>query len=107
MGHGTSFTIDIFLRSQHFRDKSDVEDKIEETKDYIGKLKEQINMFASSNPRDVIPTDWKDEPIRWIQNQVNELLESLEEQLFELHRLDLYLEYLNENNITEIKNEDI
>ena len=107
MGHGTNFTTDIFLRSQHFRAKWEVEDKITETRNYIIKLKEQISMFASANVKDIVPIEWIEEPISWIQNQVNELLDSIEEQLFELHRLDLYLEYLNENNITEIKNEDI
>jgi hypothetical protein len=53
-------------------------------------------MFASANPKDIIDVEWKEEPINWISNQIDDIMESIEEFSYENYRLNLYLDYINE-----------
>jgi hypothetical protein len=61
-------------------------------------------MYVASNPKDIIPDEWKEEPIRWLQDESLELLSIIEENLNLLFKIDHLLEYLKENNIETIKN---
>ena len=103
MGWGTTFTTDIFLSRMSFDSKSEVEDKITEINNYVDICKTNIKLYASSTPRDIIPEDWKDEPIQWINNKLDEEFNSLSEYENELRLLNQYLNYLEENDINIIK----
>lgn len=103
MGWGTDFKIDIYLNRQIYKNREEVEYKIEEEKEYIQSIKDRLKMFASSNIADIIPNDWKDQPIDWLNTQIDDLLDEYNNTKFNLIQLELYLEYLKENNITEIK----
>lgn len=103
MGWGTDFTINVYLNRQVYKTINDVEDKIKEEEEYIQTIKERLKMFASSNISDIVPNDWKDQPIDWLNTQIDDLLDEYNETKINLIQLGLYLEYLKENNITEIK----
>lgn len=96
MGWGTSFKTDIYLSRIIFNNKIELEDKIKENKEYISKLIQKLKMFASANPKDIIDLEWKEEPINWISNQIDNLMESIEEFSYENYRLELYLDYIND-----------
>jgi hypothetical protein len=105
MGWGTDFTTDIFLSRENYRSIYDLEDKIKEDEKDLENIRSKILMFASSNPKDIIPEDWKEEPINFIHREVNNLLDELYELDMFLNRRYLYLQYLKDSGIEYIKSE--
>lgn len=103
MGWGTDFITEVHLSKETYNSIYELEDKIEEDKKDLERLNAKILMYASANPRDLIPEDWKDEPINFIHFDVNQLLEELYETTMMLGRRYLYLQYLKDNNIEFIK----
>lgn len=97
MGWGTDFKADIFLNRMNFENKSEVEDKIEELRKSISDAKVRIKMHASANVKDLIPEDWKDQPIDFISNELDVLFEWHDECLNTLQLLNLYKEKLEED----------
>lgn len=106
MGWGTDFTANIFLNKVSYNTKDDVQDAIEDLQLEIVVYEQQIMMFASSTPKDIIPEDWKDNSIGFLFREINTLLREYNENLNNLFRLRLYLEHLNENNITKISKQE-
>jgi hypothetical protein len=105
MGWGTDFTADIYLSKETYGSIYELEDKIKEDEKYLEDINAKILMYASSNPKDLVPEDWKDEPINFIHFEVKKLLDELYETDMLLCRRYLYLEYLKEHNIEFIKDE--
>ena len=102
MGWGIDFKIDIFLSKQDYGENIyQVKDAIYEIERQNEDIKTKLNMFASANPRDIIPTEWSEEPIRWLNNNVDELLSDLNENAINRHKLELYLQYLEEGKETD------
>jgi len=70
----------------------------------------KLYMLAIANPKDLIPSDWTEEPvrfiknevdrlmesIRFIKNEVDRLMESIDENLIDLYKLELLLENYQE-----------
>lgn len=106
MGWGTDFTTDVYLSRLVFTNKYQVEDKIKEKEKEIADIKQKLSMFITATPNTIVPTDWNEDPIDWLNMKFNELFEELEELNFSLFRLDLYNQYLEDNNITTIKKEN-
>ena len=97
MGWGIDFTSDIYLSSQNYDNNIyQVQDKIEELQVTIYNVNTKINMFAASSVKEVVPTEWVDEPIRWVNREVDELIDELHESIIQKYQLELYLEYLKE-----------
>lgn len=96
MGWGTSFKTDIYLSRQIFHNKYELEQKIEENEKWINDLKQKLKMFAVANPKDIVDPEWKEEPINWLSNQIDNIMEGIEESSYENYRLELYLDYINE-----------
>jgi predicted RNase H-like nuclease (RuvC/YqgF family) len=103
MGYGIQFKPDIFIPRLTLSTVSELKDKIEETEEYIEDIQRRLLMWASSNPRDVIPEDWKNEPINFIRNEVSELIDFLLEESTNLHNLKTLLEYVKTEKITDLK----
>lgn len=102
MSYGTDFKADIYISRKIFTSLDEVQEYRDELEEDIINDKAKVLMYVSSTPKDIIPDDWKDEPIRWLQNQLIELLTNIEENLNLLFKIDHYIEYLEENNITVI-----
>jgi len=96
MGWGTSFKTEIYLNRIVFDNKGQLEDEIEETEKNIEKSKQQILMYASASPKDIISDDWKEESISFINIKVNDLLNQIEEDTELLYKLNLLLENFDE-----------
>lgn len=73
--------------------------KIYELEKYIEDDKSKILMFCSANPKDIIPEEWKDEPIVFIYNSVQELFDNIHTNETLLYKLCL----LKDNFDTHIK----
>jgi chaperone required for assembly of F1-ATPase len=104
MSFGTEFKADIYISRKVFTSIAEVQDYRDELKEEIVRYKSRLLMYVASNPKDIIPDEWKEEPIRWLQDESLELLSVIEENLNLLFKIDHLLEYLKENNIETIKN---
>jgi len=109
MPWGIDFKADIFLSRQNYPTKHSVEDRIEELDELISECEAKLKMYASSTPKDIIPTDDSEDPIYWIGARIDEELEAYREYVINRYNLDLYLYYLTEskNPQDEPQNESI
>ncbi|MFA5366527.1 MAG: hypothetical protein WC333_01195 [Dehalococcoidia bacterium] len=73
--------------------------KLEELDKTIEDIKAQIKMYSSATPKDIMPEDWKEEPINWLSTRLDELFENYEEKVIEMFKISMYLDYVLENNI--------
>jgi hypothetical protein len=103
MGWGTDFKADLYLSRIIFTSIGEIEDKLKEYDESINNIEAEIKMYASSTPKDIIPDDYKDEPINWLTLRLNELYENYRESLINGFKLSLYLEYVEENKIDLLK----
>lgn len=94
MSWGIEFKADIYLSRQSYSSKGEVEDRMEELDKEINDYETELKMYAISQPRDVVPDD--EDQISWINNRINEILESYRECVNDRFKLYLYLEYLND-----------
>lgn len=97
MSWGTEFKTDIYLSRQSYSSKYEVEEEMEKIENSIKDVENRIKMYVSSNPKDIIPDDWNEEPISWLNNNITEEFELYSECLIDRYKLNLYLKYLNEN----------
>ena len=98
MGWGTDFTSNIYLNKQLFSNVFEVEDKVSELEDDKKYLETKLHMYSSSNVKDIVPRDWMDDdPISWLQKEVSQILQELNEINVELYKLGLYKEFLDSN----------
>ena len=98
MGYGIDFTADIFLSRVTINNEYELDAIIEETEESIATTKTSLSMLAASNIRDVTPKEWYEEPIRWVQRQVDDLLQVLSDDIQFLQNLRYYKEYLDAQN---------
>lgn len=96
MGWGIDFKADIFLNSISFSNDLEVDELIKETEYDINNLESRINMYAASNPKDVVPDDWKEEVVMFLHTNVTELLVELQEKAVLHYNLTLYKQYLED-----------
>jgi predicted RNase H-like nuclease (RuvC/YqgF family) len=103
MGYGIQFKPDTFLSKYTIATIEELEEKIEDSKQWIQDIESRLFMWATVNPKDVIPEEWKDEPIDFIRNSVRTLLESLSEESEKLSKLNTLLDYVKSEKITDLK----
>ena len=93
MSWGTEFKIDIYLSRQDYNGNAfQVRDKIEELDKDINDIYNKIKMYASATPKDIV--DQENDAISFINQNIDELTESLEEYIINRYQLGLYLDYL-------------
>ena len=100
MGWGTTFNCEIFLSKENITSKEQLESLIEDKKLLLTEIKQKLAMFASANPRDIVPKEWEDEPINYINNNIEELIENF---------TNIHLQLINYedclNNFSTIRND--
>ena len=102
MGWGTNFTADLYLNRMVFKSEYELEEKIEDLKSSINGWRERMLMFSTSNPKDIIPEDWKEQPIDFIYNEVKQLMDNIDEDSYQLFLLQIY----KDTNPDYTKNQD-
>lgn len=78
-----------------------IEDVIRDTKEEIETTSSQLKMFCAADPMSIIPKEWDEDPIMWLNIQIDHLINSLRENTEELYKLELYKEYLQEKENNE------
>ena len=95
MTWGTDFKTDIFLSRQTFQSKLSVQDEINELIEKMSDCLSQIKMYVASTPINIIPKEFTESPINWLNNEINILFDSYNEDLINKYKLELYCEYLD------------
>lgn len=93
MGWGTTFNCDIFLSKEDITSKEQLQSLIEDKELLLTEIKQKLAMFASANPKDIVPDEWKDESINYLNNNIEELMEDFSN----IHRQLINYEYCLEN----------
>lgn len=96
MSWGIDFKADIYLSRQEYNTKNDVEERIKEIDKTINECETLIKMYASSTPKDIVPSEESEDPINWINNQINVEFEMYRDYLIDRYNLELYMDYLND-----------
>lgn len=95
MSWGTDFKADIFLSKQSYSSIAQIESAIDDCDETIQTIQSEIKMYASSTPKDVCIES--DNPINYINSEVDFLMEELEATVIHRYKLMLYLEAVKEN----------
>ncbi len=92
MGWGTTFKPEIYLSREKYDSIADIEDEINDQNKYLSDINNQLLLMIGSDLTKCIPEDWKEEPMRWINNQVTELLSGQKETMIKIYQLELLKE---------------
>lgn len=98
MDNGTTFNSDIYIKNITFNNIYSIEHQIEIEEKTIGDIKNKICIMVGSDISKLIPKDWKEEPICWISNEIEDLLKKYDESLILLNKLKLLKDNFNKNN---------
>ena len=74
MGWGTTFNCEIFLSKLDITSEEQLKELIKDRELYLTEINQKLAMLVSSNPRDIIPNEWKDEPINYLYGEVDNLI---------------------------------
>lgn len=97
MGWGTTFITEVYLHKETYSNAEEVKSKIQELENNIERYKTRLKLMVISSPKEVMSEEEKDmDVIWWVDNNVGELTEQMEEDAYHLALLNLYLEYLQE-----------
>jgi len=97
MGWGTDFNVNVYLNRLIVENKYQAEDMIAELNEDIEDYKRKLAMYAASNPNDLVrDTEWKDQPVDWLNMQINEIWEDLLDDYQRKIYLKLYIEHLEQ-----------
>lgn len=89
MGFGMYLMTTLYYNRVTYKTKWEVEQRIEELKENIERYKEAIgNLVLITEPKKFIPDDDAD-PLRWLTNEYKEYMELIEEDQYELFKLEL------------------
>ena len=76
----------------------DLVDAIEIVEKNIKLIEDKLHMYAISNVKDITPKEWEDEPVRWVHDQIEELLTDYKEYTERLVNLKHYLTVYKDAN---------
>lgn len=98
MSWGTDFKADIYLSRQMYNGVWEVKDRIEEIDKELAEIGGKLKILSGATPKDIIPDEWKESPVQWINNEIETLLDDYQENLIHRYTLNLYLRYLEDEN---------
>ena len=101
MAWGTDFKADIFLSRQSYTTKYEVQDKIKFTDELITDCEKKLQMYASATPKDIISGENLENCIDWLNHEITDVLDCYRESILERYRLELYLDFMVENENKE------
>jgi hypothetical protein len=96
MSWGTTFTYKHFLDRQTFENRYQLEEAIRDKQEEVDAGVQKIMILAASNPGDLIPGEWKEDPVSWLHMTVSQLLNDYTEDVLMLRELENYLEVYEE-----------
>lgn len=105
MGWGTGFKADVYLNKSIFRHVTEVEDAIKDLDIEINKAREQLFILIGGGPN-MADLENKEDKVYFLHTSGTDLLEIITSCTKDKVLFTLYLDYLNDNNITHIKQQE-
>ena len=99
MSWGIEFNTDIYINKLHFSTLQQLDDLINDLETNNNIYKGEILMFAAATPRDITPEG--EEPIFFIKNRIDVLLEEIENNCKLLVDLYHYKEFILKSNLVK------
>lgn len=99
MGWGTNVPVNLYFSRQKFETKDDLEIEIKSREDWLQKQKELLLLLLSS--KHVIPEDWKNDPLYYIADKYNEIIEDITDTITDITRLHLWLDNFEKSQCDE------
>jgi hypothetical protein len=90
-----------------YANKFEVEQRLLELSEDINTCSSKIKMFAASSPSAIIPKDSRNEPIDWLNDEIDSILALIQDYITQKYELELYLKYLEETVIDSDQEENI
>lgn len=97
MTSGIKFTSIIYLKNISINDIYVIDEYIKDIETHINKIKKQLYMYVNKNPHNIITGDNEYLPIKWVHDQIEELIDELHTKAIELYNLNLYKEFLTQS----------
>lgn len=97
MGWGTTFKPTIYISRYAFENISDLDDSIDEVENDINNYKAIIKGYVCSTPKDIIPEEFKEEPVERLNNKIDSLFNDLIDLYNLLHKLKLFRYHLEDS----------
>ncbi len=66
-----------------------IESNNKDIADYIAKLQ----MYAAANVKDIVPEEWKEQPMDWLAQEIDSIMSILEEDIIENYKWKLFKDY--------------
>ena len=93
MGWGISLSTEIYYSKVNFKSKADVEKRIKEIEDTISYIKQQLTKYAfMTEPHKFIPEEYKDDVMRFLNEEIETYLQDMEDLIWEQTRLYILAE---------------
>jgi hypothetical protein len=102
MGWGIIFNQDIYLNRLRLDSKQDLIELIEDTNQFIADIEREIAMLVASTPKDIV-LDVGENVLEYLDLQLKEKHQLLKENVLLLGRIEMLLEYLDDNPDVDIK----
>ena len=102
MGWGIIFNKDIYLNRLRLDSKGDLMELIEYTNQSIVGIEREIAMLVASTPKDIV-LDVEENVLEYLDLKLKEKHQLLKENVLLLERIEMLLEYLDDNPEVDIK----
>lgn len=103
MGWGVTFNPQVFISREHYSSEQEIEEKITELTNDVNFRKMEIAMYMSSTPKDVIPDDWKEDGMVFLNNKLESALNDITEMEIHIFKLRLLLDHLSFHKDVQLK----
>lgn len=103
MSWGIQFTTDVFIPRMKIETKEELLRTIVDTRMAINESTSRLLMLAAGTPKDIIVAEEEDCIIRKIKEEVEENVEELLESSLYLQKLEMFLQYIEDNPDVDIK----
>jgi hypothetical protein len=93
MGWGIKLNTDIYYSKVDFKSKEDVQKRIDTIEESINSIKTRLTKYVfMTEPHKFIPEEYKDDVIGFLNEEVEDLLSTMEELIWEQTRLYILVE---------------
>lgn len=94
MGYGTYLTTDLYYNRKSYTSRYEVENDLDDVRQIISNLKTRLRTFAfMTEPQKFMDKEEYSDPMWFIEHEINEILEELDEYIVEEYKLSILLEH--------------
>jgi len=99
MGWTTTFKPQIYLNGVIFNSLDDIDTQIYNIENKLSYNKRLIHQYTSASLKDIVPPDHIDDPIYWLDKNINNILSEIEDDYYTLFKLNLFKNHIIDNNL--------